>query len=109
MNCAVCGNPLLFDRVVFHCSCGAYVHAYCWNEHVLHAHTPAFEVGTADLDGDFKVKESKVEEETPEEEVTPSPEGEVITPSPEGEVITPSPEEEVTPPPEEGIITPPIE
>ena len=48
MNCTVCGNPLLFDRVVFHCSCGAFVHAYCWNEHVLQAHQPTFEVGAVE-------------------------------------------------------------
>jgi len=55
---------LLYDKVVFHCSCGAFVHAYCWDKHVLQAHKPAFEVGTVDLNGEFKVKESKVEEET---------------------------------------------
>jgi len=78
MNCVVCGNPLLFDRVVFHCSCGAFVHAYCWNEHVLQAHQPAFEVGTMDLNEEFKVKESKIEKEAPEEEAMPSPEEEVM-------------------------------
>ena len=72
MNCVVCGNPLLFDRVVFHCSCGAFVHAYCWNEHVLQAHQPPFEIGTVDLDDEFKVKENKIEKESPEEQVTPS-------------------------------------
>lgn len=72
MNCAVCGSPLLFDRVVFHCSCGVFVHAYCWDKHVLQAHRPAFEVGTVDLNSEFKVKESKVEEETSDKQVTPS-------------------------------------
>jgi len=72
MNCAVCGSPLLFDRVVFHCSCGVFVHAYCWDKHVLQAHKPAFEVGTVDLNSEFKVKESKVEEETSDKQVTPS-------------------------------------
>lgn len=61
MNCTVCGNPLLFDRVAFHCSCGAFVHAYCWDEHVLQAHRPPFEIGAVNLDGEFKVRESKVE------------------------------------------------
>jgi len=61
MNCTVCGNPLLFDRVVFHCSCGAFVHAYCWDEHVLQAHRPPFEIGSANLDGQFEVRESKIE------------------------------------------------
>ncbi|MBA7502898.1 hypothetical protein ES706_01501 [subsurface metagenome] len=72
MNCAVCGSPLLFDRVVFHCSCGVFVHAYCWDKHVLQAHKPAFEVGTVDLNSEFKVKESKVEEEASDKQVTPS-------------------------------------
>jgi len=75
MNCAVCGNPLLFDRVVFHCSCGAFVHAYCWNEHVLQAHQPTFEEGTVDLNEEFKAREREIEKESPEEQVTPSVEG----------------------------------
>ena len=72
MNCAVCGSPLLFDRVVFHCSCGVFVHAYCWDKHVLQAHRPAFEVGTVDLNSEFKVKESKVEEAASDKQVTQS-------------------------------------
>jgi hypothetical protein len=81
MNCTVCGNPLLFDRVVFHCSCGAFVHAYCWDEHVLQAHQPSFEIGTVNLDGEFIARESKREEpvsraqvsgeQSPEEQETP--------------------------------------
>jgi len=81
MNCTVCGNPLLFDRVVFHCSCGAFVHAYCWDEHVLQAHQPSLEMGGVNLDGEFIARESKVEEQvskvqvsgeqSPEEEITP--------------------------------------
>ena len=63
MNCTVCGNPLLFDRVVFNCSCGAFVHAYCWDQHVLQAHQPSFEIGRVNLDGEFIPRESKVEEE----------------------------------------------
>jgi len=63
MNCTVCGNPLLFDRVVFHCSCGAFVHAYCWDKHVLQAHQPSFEIGAVNLDGEFIARESKVEEQ----------------------------------------------
>jgi hypothetical protein len=70
MNCTVCGNPLLFDRVVFHCSCGAFVHAYCWDGHVLQAHRPSFEVGTVNLDGEFKANESEIEEQVPEEQVS---------------------------------------
>jgi len=72
MDCAVCGNPLLFDRVVFRCSCGVFVHAYCWNEHVLQAHQPTFEIGAVDLNGEFKARESKIEEERSEEQVIPS-------------------------------------
>ncbi len=72
MNCTVCGNPLIFDRVVFHCSCGAFVHAYCWNEHVLQAHQPPFEIGSADLNGEFKAREQEIEKEILEEQVIPS-------------------------------------
>ena len=67
MNCTVCGNPLLFDRVVFHCFCGAFVHAYCWDEHVLKAHQPSFEIGNVNLDGEFKASESKIEEVSEEQ------------------------------------------
>jgi hypothetical protein len=76
MNCTVCGNPLLFDRVVFHCSCGAFVHAYCWDEHVLRAHQPSFEIGAVNLDGEFIARESEVEEQVSTAEVSeePSPE-----------------------------------
>ena len=63
MNCTVCGNPLLFDRVVFHCSCDAFVHAYCWDAHVLQAHQPAYEIGSVNLDGEFRARESKIEEQ----------------------------------------------
>jgi len=62
MNCAVCGNALLCTRAVFRCSCGVFVHAYCWDKHVLQAHQPTFEVGTIDLDGEFKTGESEVEQ-----------------------------------------------
>lgn len=82
MNCTVCGNPLLFDRVVFHCSCGAFVHAYCWDEHVLQAHRPPFEIGSVTLDGEFRARESAMVEQPspaqvpagtqePEEQATP--------------------------------------
>ncbi|MGA8849298.1 MAG: hypothetical protein WB564_05690 [Dehalococcoidia bacterium] len=63
MNCIVCGNPLLYDRVVFHCSCGAFVHAYCWDEHVLQAHRPSFKIGTVNLDGEFRATENKIEKQ----------------------------------------------
>ena len=72
MNCTVCGNPLLFDRVVFHCSCGAFVHAHCWDKHVLQAHKPAFELGTVDLNGEFKPRENEPEEQTEIRQVTTS-------------------------------------
>jgi len=73
MNCTVCGNPLLFDRVVFHCSCGAFVHAYCWDEHVLRAHQPSFEIGAVNLDGEFIARESEVEEQVSTAEVSEEP------------------------------------
>jgi hypothetical protein len=101
MNCVVCGNPLLYDRTVFHCSCGVFVHAYCWDEHVLQAHQPSYEIGAVNLDGEFKARESKVEEQVslaqaseelgPEE---PAP-GEPIPEEPSPE--EPSSEEEITP------------
>ncbi len=62
MNCNVCGNPLIYDRSVFHCSCDAFVHSYCWDEHILRAHKPPFEIGSVNLDGEFKVRESRKEE-----------------------------------------------
>jgi len=62
MNCTVCGNPLIYDRSVFHCSCGAFVHAYCWDEHVLQTHRPSFEIGNVNLDGEFVARESRREE-----------------------------------------------
>jgi len=68
MNCSVCGNPLLFDRVVFRCSCGTFVHAYCWDQHVLQCHKPAFEIGTIDLNGEFKTTEETLQKEDLEKE-----------------------------------------
>jgi len=53
MNCSVCGKPLLFNRVAFKCSCGAYVHAYCLDQHILEAHRPEVEEGYVDLNSDF--------------------------------------------------------
>ena len=80
-DCTVCGNPLLFDRVVFHCSCGVFIHAYCWDAHVLQAHRPPFEIGSVNLDGEFRARESKIEEQvsrvqvsgeqSSEEQITP--------------------------------------
>lgn len=61
MNCTVCGNPLLYDRVAFHCSCDAFIHAYCWDQHVLQAHRPSYEVGAVNLDGEFTARESRPE------------------------------------------------
>jgi len=63
MNCSVCGDLLRFDRVVFHCSCGAFVHAYCWEKHVLQVHSPAFEIGSINLNGEFKVQEQPSDED----------------------------------------------
>jgi hypothetical protein len=56
MNCSLCGSPLLFDRVVFRCQCGGYVHAYCADKHILTSHRPEMEEGSADLNGDFHLK-----------------------------------------------------
>jgi len=96
MNCSVCGNPLLFDRVVFHCSCGAFVHAYCWDEHVLQAHQPSYEIGSVNLDEEFRARESKIEEQvsTAQASEEPGPEEPSLEEqSPEEQ----SSEEEITP------------
>lgn len=81
MNCTVCGSPLIYDRAVFHCSCGVFVHSYCWDQHVLQAHRPSFEIGSVNLDGEFMVRESRKQEQvsivqatteqSPEEQGTP--------------------------------------
>jgi hypothetical protein len=81
MNCTVCGNPLIYDRAVFRCSCGVFVHSYCWDQHVLQAHRPSFEIGSVNLDGEFMVRESRKQEQvstvqatierSPEEQETP--------------------------------------
>ncbi len=81
MNCTVCGNPLIYDRAVFHCSCGVFVHSYCWDQHVLQAHRPSFEIGSVNLDGEFMVRENREQEQvsivqatteqSPEEHETP--------------------------------------
>ena len=86
MNCIVCGNPLLFDRVVFHCSCGVFVHAYCWDKHVLQAHQPHFEIGSVNLDGEFRARKSTIEKQISEEQA-----------SEEQASAEPSSEEETTP------------
>lgn len=77
MNCAVCGSPLLFDRVVFRCSCGVFIHSYCWDKHVLQAHKPTYEIGSMDLNDKFKVIESPVLEETQDEQVAALVEAEI--------------------------------
>ena len=78
MNCSICGNPLLSNRVVFHCSCGAFVHAHCWDKHVVQAHKPDFELGTINLNDEFEVSESKVKVEEVEVEKEDSS-GQIVT------------------------------
>ena len=72
MNCAVCGTPVLCGRAIFHCSCGVFVHAHCWEKHIAQAHQPTFEIGIIDLNGEFvankeeeqvKIQEGEQEEE----------------------------------------------
>jgi len=76
MNCAACGSPLPFSRAIFHCSCGVFVHAYCWEKHVSQAHQPAFETGTVDLNDEFRVSRveteqaSKIEQASEAEQVS---------------------------------------
>ena len=84
MNCAECGSALLLDRVIFRCSCGAYVHAYCADKHIVHAHRPDFQEGFVDLNGDFHLKQQPVVVAD-----LPEPEAEDEAP----EVVDASPEE----------------
>lgn len=70
MNCAVCGSPLPFGRAVFHCSCGVFVHAYCWEQHVLQTHQPAFETGTTNLNGEFRISGGETEQASEVEQVS---------------------------------------
>ncbi len=70
MNCIVCGNPLIYGRVVFHCACGAFIHAYCWDRHILQAHRPSFEIGSVNLDGEFIPRESREGKQLAKTQVT---------------------------------------
>ncbi|GEM_PF-2573331 len=88
MNCSACGSPLQFDRIVFHCSCGAYVHAYCFDKHIVEAHRPEFDEGYADLNGEFHPKHKPVapppelpgiEVKTSSEDQDQDEQGEVVT------------------------------
>lgn len=58
VNCRVCGNSFFVGRAVFHCYCGAFAHAGCWEKHIIEAHKPPFVLGTVDLDGNFVAKEA---------------------------------------------------
>ncbi|MBN1855839.1 MAG: hypothetical protein JW846_02670 [Dehalococcoidia bacterium] len=80
MNCSECGSALLLDRTVFHCPCGAYLHAYCADRHILQAHRPAFVLGSVDLNGEFHPRnETKpVEQLQPFEQVEPSEEEQLM-------------------------------
>ena len=60
MNCRVCGNLFFAGRAVFHCSCGAFAHADCWERHVIEAHKPPFVLGTVDLDGKFVTRSTAI-------------------------------------------------
>ncbi len=86
MNCSVCGGPLLFDRVVFRCSCGTYIHAYCADKHILQAHRPEFAEGRVDLNGEFHLKNEPAEVPVPTlkmpAEVSPEAEEAVLANSP---------------------------
>ncbi len=79
MNCAVCGNPLLSSRSAFRCSCGVFVHAYCWDKHVLQAHQPVFEMGTIDLEGEFQLNEDKAAQAPVEQIAQPAEAAEEAT------------------------------
>ncbi len=100
MNCSVCGGPLLFDRVVFRCSCGTYVHAYCADRHILQAHRPEFVEGRVDLNGEFHLKNEPVEAPVPTlkmpAEIGPEAEEAVLanSPLPEEEELQGEEEEE---------------
>ena len=68
MNCAVCGNPVLCGRAIFHCSCGVFVHAYCWEKHIAQAHQPIFEIGIIGLNGEFIANKEEEQVKGQEEE-----------------------------------------
>ncbi|MCD6599978.1 MAG: hypothetical protein J7L19_05375 [Dehalococcoidia bacterium] len=68
MNCAVCGNPVLCGRAIFHCSCGVFVHAHCWEKHVAQAHQPTFKIGVIDLSGEFIANKEEEQVGSQEEE-----------------------------------------
>ena len=68
MNCSVCGNQIHAGRAIFKCSCGCYMHAQCWEKHVVLEHPPQYVIGTVTLDGDFLPQEPDVTEENIEEE-----------------------------------------
>ena len=67
MNCSVCGNQIHAGRAMFKCSCGSYMHAQCWEKHVVLEHQPQFIIGTVTLDGDFLPQKPEVTEEQVEE------------------------------------------
>ena len=89
MNCSVCGKPLLFNRIAFKCSCGAYVHAYCLDQHILDSHRPEVEEGYVDLNSDFhpiKPAEPEAVEEAELPEEAEAIEGETEEGAAEGEL-----------------------
>ena len=69
MNCSVCGNQIHAGRAMFKCSCGSYMHAQCWEKHVVLEHSPQLVIGTVTLDGDFLPQRPEVTEEKIEEEI----------------------------------------
>ncbi|MEE8174367.1 MAG: hypothetical protein V3T71_03490, partial [Dehalococcoidia bacterium] len=76
MNCRVCGTSLFPGRAVFNCSCGAFIHAYCWEKHVLETHEPPFAVGTISMDDEFSPNKTEAEEAGELAEAVSEPAGE---------------------------------
>lgn len=62
MNCDICGNPLLYKRVVFRCQYRALIHAYSWEKHVTQSHTPRFTPGYVALNDKFRPRKPEIEE-----------------------------------------------
>jgi hypothetical protein len=63
VNCSVCGNPLGTSRIVFSCSCGAIIHAQCFEKHIVESHKPAYTTGTFTIQGEFVPRSAETEQQ----------------------------------------------
>lgn len=56
-KCGVCWKPF-YGWSVRRCDCGATVHSYCWEKHVVQDHSPGFTVGYVDSEGKFRIEDT---------------------------------------------------